>query len=343
MTAYCMQECGKGELVELPLPQPGAGEVRIRTAFCGICGSDLHAYGGHHARRALPLIPGHETCGTIDARGDGVTAPELGTPVVVLPERGCGECEACHSGWPNLCASKTLLGTSKWPGGFAGYFCAPVDSLFELPAGVPIRLGALVEPLAVAVHAVRQAGFCKGQSMALIGAGGIGSLVLAVCRLKGASRAIVCDLKEFNLTEARRHGADIVLNTRKVEAPEQFEAAGITMVDTVFIAASDHDLINQSFRITRPRGVILLLGQFNRPGVVDIDKSRLKEHRIIGSFTYTSDDFAEAITLIAAHPEVFLPIISTEISLGQVDRTVRAMIAGTVDAVKIVAKIHEQT
>lgn len=335
-----MQESGIGRIETAPVPQPGAGEVRIRTAYTGICGSDLHAYKGTHVRRKLPLVPGHETCGVIDAVDEGVLELACNSRVTVLPELGCGSCDACRSGWSNVCTSKTLLGTAKWPGAFAEYFCAPAANVIELPAGMSLRLAALTEPVAVAVHAIRQAGFSKGQSMLLFGAGGIGSVILALCKIIGAGHTTVCDLKEFNLSAARAQGADLLLNTSDISAPDQLEKLDSPPVDTVFIAASHHDLLNQSFKVARPHGVIVLVGQFNKPGVVDIDKSRIKEQTIVGSFTYTIDDFREAIRVLNAHPDEFEPLISKEITLEQVDDTVKAMMAGSIDAIKVIASLE---
>lgn len=343
MKTYWMQESGKGGLVDTPVPQPGTGEVRIRTAFTGICGSDLHAYKGIHVRRKLPLIPGHETCGVVEAVGQGVIGLSPGSRVTVLPEIGCRRCYACEHGWPNVCTAKTLLGTEKWPGGFAEYFCAPAANVIELPTDMPLKLAALAEPVAVAVHAIRQAGFSKGQSMLLFGAGGIGSVILTLCKILGAGRTTVCDLKDFNLSVARTQGADLLLNTSEVAAPDQLEKLDLAMADTVFVAASHHDLVNQSFKVARPHGVIVLVGQFNKPGVIDVDKSRLKEQHIVGSFTYTINDFREAVRVLHAHSEVFAPLISREITLEQVDDTVKAMIAGKIDAIKIVTNINEES
>lgn len=337
MKAYQMEEAGKGRIIELPLPAPGAREARIRTAYSGICGSDLHAYHGLHIRRRLPLVPGHETSGIVDAVGPGVSPSILGARVTVLPERGCGRCEACRRGWANVCASKTLLGTQNWPGAFAEFFCAPIENIVELPPDMPLALATLVEPVAVAVHAIRLAGFSEGDSMLLFGAGAIGSLILTVCGIIGARYSIVCDIRDFSLGVAKAQGADLVLQTSRLAASEQLEALGAPSVDTVFIAASDHDLINQSFGLVRPHGAVVLVGQFNKPGVIDIDKSRLKEQRILGSFTYTAEDFTEAVELLANFPDAFTPLISTEITLDEVDATIQTMIAGQIDAIKIIA------
>lgn len=336
-----MRESGMGQVEHAPVPQPATGEVRIRTAFTGICGSDLHAYKGTHVRRKLPLVPGHETSGVIDSIGEGVEGLSLGSHVTVVPELGCGNCYACGNGWPNVCSAKTLLGTARWPGAFAEYFCAPAVNVLELPEGMSLKLAALAEPVAVAVHSIRQARFSKGQSMVLFGAGGIGSVILALCKIFGAGHTTVCDLKDYNLGVATLQGADVVLNTSHTTAPEQFEKLGLPMADVVFIAASHHDLINQSFKLAQPHGVIVLVGQFNKPGVIDIDKSRLKEQHIVGSFTYTVDDFREAIRVLHTHPEIFTPLISKEITLDQVDGTVNEMLAGRIDVIKVIANIHE--
>src|SRR6056297_1541076 len=168
MRAYVMESVRHGAVMFMPPPQPGHGEVRIRSRFAGICGSDIHAFLGHHVRRKLPLVPGHEASGIVDALGPGVIEPKPGSAVVVNPEIGCGHCDDCAAGLSNLCRRKVLLGTRPWPGAFAEYFCAPAENLFVLPDGVSLRSGALTEPVSVAVHALRKVEHRKGEPTLII-------------------------------------------------------------------------------------------------------------------------------------------------------------------------------
>ena len=341
MKAYLIQEPGKGAVVNSPRPEPGPGEALIRVRYSGICGSDLHAYEGRHIRRKPPLVPGHEASGTVEAVGPGVTSLAPGNAVTVLPERGCGVCESCNRGWTNLCTAKTLLGTAVWPGAFAEYITAPQSHILKLPDGLSLRLGALAEPMAVAVHAMRQANFTAGQDILLFGAGGIGSLLLALARIRGAKHVTACDLKPFNLKITEKLGADLTIDTSGEDAGTALRRLGdFAPVDAAYIAASHHDLINQSFGLVKPKGTVVLVGQFNKPGVIDIDKARLKEQAIASSFTYTREDFEEALETLSRHGGAFESAISEEISLEETDACLRDMILARRDTVKTLINLR---
>lgn len=341
MRAYMIQEAGQGSVISLPRPEPGPGEALIRVRYSGICGSDLHAYEGRHIRRKPPLVPGHEASGEVEALGPNVTDLLPGEAVAVLPERGCGACDSCGKGWTNLCTSKTLLGTAVWPGAFAEYIIAPRSHILKLPASLSIKLGALAEPMAVAVHALRQARFSPGQDILIFGAGGIGSLILVLARIQGAGRIIACDLKPFNLEMAEKLGANLAVNTSEQDAGTILrQRDDFAMVDAAYVAASYHDLINQSFALVKPRGTVVLVGQFNKPGVIDIDKARLKEQAIASSFTYTRDDFEEGLRVLSRHGDAFEPVISAEISLEETDACLRGLIRAERDAVKILINLN---
>lgn len=336
MQAHRITAPRKGVVVNEVKPVPGPDEVLIRVCYSGICGSDLHAYEGRHARRKIPLVSGHELCGEVEDAGRNVSGFAPGAPVTVLPERACGACDMCARGRTNLCPSKVLMGTAAWPGGFAEYVCAPASHVLALPESMPLKLGALAEPVAVAVHASRQAGVREGDNILVMGAGGIGSLILAVNKLRGVGLTVVTDLKEFNLGKARDLRADLALNTTQKSAPELLAGyPDLPRADVAFIAASHYDLINQCFSLVRRGGVIALVGQFNTPGVIDIEKGRVQEQTVVSSTCYLRDDFEEAIRLLAAHPETFLPLITREISLAEVEPTLLAMAEGKLDVVKV--------
>ena len=338
MKAYMIQATRSGAVLDMPNPVPLPGEALIRVCYSGICGSDLHAYEGRHIRRKPPLIPGHESSGVVEAVGSKEHDHLLGARVTILPEQGCGQCCRCRRGWTNLCTEKRLLGTARWPGGFAEYVTAPTEQLFILPAEVPLRTGALAEPLAVAVHALRQASLQPGQNLIIFGMGCIGSLILALARLYGAHHITACDVKPFNLQHAsEKLGATLTLNTSEVQADVQLASmTDLPEIDLGIVAASWHELINQSFTIIRPHGFIGLVGQFNRPGVIDIDKARIKEQTLVSSFTYTRGDFQEAVTLLEQDPELFASVITCEIGLSDVDHCLQSMIAGSINVVKAI-------
>lgn len=344
MKAYKMMTAGKGEVVDIPKPEPRKGEVRIRTAWAGICGSDLHAYHGHHVRRVLPLVPGHEISGWIDAMGPdaGDLAPDLvhGTPVVIYPEQGCGACDVCARGWTNLCASKSLLGTEKWPGGFAQYICAPAGNVVALPDGIDMRLGALAEPVAVAIHAMNRATLKKGDSILIFGFGCIGAVMAVVARHFGCEHITVCDIVESKLEVALALGADAAINSATAPVKDQMRARGLPDPDMVFIAASPSSLVGESFAIAKPRGTIVLVGQFNKPGVIDIDKSRIKEQTIVGSFTYGIEDIRAAVSFLGDASAELLRTVTEEITLDDAEKTIDALSSMRKEAVKILIRTN---
>lgn len=341
MRAYVMKGVQHGAVRRMPKPLPGHGEVRIRSRFAGICGSDVHAYVGHHVRRRLPLAPGHEVSGTVDALGPGVIGPEPGTPVVVNPEIGCGHCADCAAGWSNLCRDKVLMGTRPWPGAFAEYFCAPSDNLFVLPDGISLRAAALTEPVSVAVHALRKVETRKCEPALVIGAGGIGSTLLVAAKLMGWNHVTVSDVVASKLEVASALGADAVVDVAGANLSEELSRKGLPAPGVIFVAASGPTLIDSCIAAARSRAAIVLLGQFSEAGIIDIDKGRIREQTIVGSFTYTRRDFADAVALISENAEIFSPLISRVVSLDTVDHVIREMAAGHSRATKVMIDLGE--
>ncbi len=341
MKAFEISAPHEGRVVTLPIPEVGPGEVLVRMHYAGICGSDLHTYEGRHARRKPPLITGHEGSGIIEKIGEGVEGLHEGQPCVILAEQSCGTCRWCKEGHTNLCASKMLLGTKPWPGTFSEYVKAPAANILPLPDGLSLRLAAITEPTAICMHVLRQASWQAGQSALIFGAGGIGSILLSACRVRGMSRAVVADPKQFNVDLAKKLGATVAINNGGEDEglPALIEACGEEGVDVSFIAASPTSIVNQSFRLTRKRGTVTLVGQFNVPGVVDIDKCRLKEQVIVSSAAANRRDFVEALDILSKHPEAFLPIITSEVTLEETDNFLRAMINNTVPVAKAIVRL----
>lgn len=320
-------------LADIPIPVPNENQVLIRVKRAGICGSDLHAFAGKHSRRIPPVVLGHEMSGEIEERGPGIEKSIVGKRATVIPEEGCGVCKYCLQGWTNLCSCKKLLGSNEWSGAFSEFIIAPVGLVLPICNSINLSLGALAEPLAVTIHALKQAEFRPDSNIVIFGAGSIGQLIIRVARLKGAKNIVVFDLKDFNLEIARRGGATAfnngVLSPIKLLNDYNWE------FDFTFIAASYHDLINQSFLLTEKRGRIVLVGQFNKPGVIDVDKARLKEQIIRSSFTAVKSDYVEAIRLLESYPNVFSDLITHRVKLEDGIGIFKAFHENTINAVKV--------
>ena len=179
MRAACADRPDHLELRDLPIPEPAAGELRVRLEACGICGSDLHFRSGG----MLPPghTPGHEMAGRVDALGEGTSGPAVGTRVAIEPMRSCGSCRECLAGRNSACRQFQLNGLHL-PGGFADYVVVPAAAAFAVIEEASPAVAALAEPLAVAVHALRRGGFEAGQRVLVLGCGAVGLTTLIAAR-----------------------------------------------------------------------------------------------------------------------------------------------------------------
>ena len=212
MKALLLTAPGRLELADLEVPDVGPGEVRVRVSACGICGSDVHGYTGSTGRRIPPLVMGHEAAGTVDAVGSGVGDLAPGRRVVLDSTVFCGRCEHCLAGAENLCTQREVLGVScgtyRRHGCFAEFVTVPRRIVYPIPDSLDFVSAALLEPLTIALHAVRLGGAGPGtRSAVVVGAGTIGLAVVAALAAKGVARIAAIDLDPGRLAAARKLGA----------------------------------------------------------------------------------------------------------------------------------------
>lgn len=200
---------GKGrplEVVELPDPAPGPGELLVRVEACGVCGSDLHLSDAYD----LPgLVLGHELSGTVVARGAGVEGWDEGDALAALSVATCGRCAACLSGQVRKCARAAMIGVER-PGGYAEYLTLPAHDAVPLPDGFDLSLGALIEPLSVALHAIERGAVGHGDDVLVLGAGPVGLAVVAWLHHLGVRSVVASDPSEARRGLAERFGAAVV-------------------------------------------------------------------------------------------------------------------------------------
>ena len=281
------------------MPKVGAGDVLIKTARAGVCGSDIHLYKGTHPFRNPPAVLGHEISGEVIETGADVKDIKVGDRVTVEPQIGCGECAFCKSGHINLCKSKIVPGTPAWGGTFAEYFVAPEKTVYKLADHVSFDRGALTEPLAVAVQAVNNAAGAGNDAVAILGSGTIGLLTLAVCVKKGYKKIFCTDTAPFNREMALKLGATAVFDplNEDVEAKSK-EATGGEGVDVCVIAAGAPGIVDQASTITKKLGTVILVAMITRPIEVYTYSFVFNEQKLIGSMTYTTEAFREAMEMI---------------------------------------------
>ena len=323
-----------------PVPLPGPGQVRIRAAYVGICGSDVHGWLGITGRRTPPMVMGHEFSGTISAIGEGVTGWELGTPVTVHPMFSCGQCDYCAQGLTNLCDDRKLMGTMTYDGAFMDEFCVPVANLCRLPQNVSLEVGSLIEPFAVAYRGIQHAGGVAGKTVLICGAGTIGLMALKVCKLLGAGKIIVVDLSDDRLALAKQHGADMIINGKE-DIDAVLTHAGLrNAIDVAVEAVGVTPTAQQTVELVKTRGTIVWIGN-NAPTVtVNMQSIVTRELTICGSYIYTDADYRACIRLLSERPQDFTGIISQIIPVEEAQDAFEELSQGATGKIKVLVDMR---
>lgn len=282
------------------LPQsPGEGEVLIKVAYCGICGTDVHLYHGKMDHRVtFPQVLGHEMSGEILEVGSGVEGFAGGDRVVVRPLAHCGSCPACEAGHLHICQNLKFLGIDT-PGAFQARWTVPAHTLHRLPPSVSLEHGALIEPLAVACHDVRLGKVTEGENVVVIGGGPIGVLNALVAQGRGA-RALVSEVNDYRRGFAADLGLDVV-DPRETDlvahVEEATDGAGADVVFEVSGSAAGAEVMTD---LARTRGRIVVVAIFADAPKVNLFRCFWRELRIIGVRVYEPQDYEEAISLAAS-------------------------------------------
>lgn len=343
MKAMLLKAPYEFELIEIPKPEPKAGEVRVKVLSTGICGSEMEAYYGRHTGRKAPVITGHEVCGVVDCLGEGVENLTVGTRVVAIPQQACGQCEWCLSGQHNMCENRLMLGFTNWPGSFAEYFVIPAELLLPIADNVTPQVGALMEPLAVAVHAVRRLGIKPGDSVAVYGSGAIGLMTILVARAAGAENVVAMDLFDFNLDMARRLGATHVHNTRMGSSvPLLREITGGRGIGNAIMACGAPHLVDEAVGALAGQGNIVLFAMFAEKVPLDLQRFKSRELRMVGSITYTEEDFAQAVALAEKYNDDLAQLVTHRFPLEKMPEAFAMAAARSEDMVRVIFDVAEE-
>jgi L-iditol 2-dehydrogenase len=344
MKALLLSEYGRLEMVEVPMPRPGPEEVLIRVEACGICGSDVHGFDGSTGRRIPPIIMGHEAAGTITAVGAGVHGYHEGARVTFDSTIYCGKCEYCQRGEMNLCENRQILGVStpdfRRPGAFAGYVVVPERVLYHLPDTVGFNEAAMVEPLAVAVHAVAVSEIEKGWTAMVVGAGMIGLLVLQVLKDAGCSSVIVSDIDDTRLKLALELGATVVLNAKTVDvAAEVLKHTNGAGVDVALEAVGSTQTIRTAIDSVRKGGTVTLIGNVSPTAEIPLQAVVSRQLRLQGSAA-SSGEYPQCIEMLARGAIQVKPLITAVAPLEEGARWFERLHAREPNLMKIVLAPH---
>lgn len=310
MLQQVMTEPGKIEFRDIPVPEPGEGQVLIKIMEIGVCGSDIHVYHGEHPFTSYPVTQGHEVSGIIEKLGAGVDDLKVGQKVTIQPQVVCGECWPCRNGKYNLCESLKVMGFQT-TGVASEYFAVDAGKVTPLPDEMSLEEGAMIEPLAVAVHAVRRAGDVCGKDICVLGAGPIGILVAQAAKGLGAGRVMVTDVSDLRLEKARECGADMVVNTRERDFGEAFlEFFGPDKANVIYDCAGNDITMGQAIKYARKGSAIILVAVFAKMANVDLAVLNDHELDLNTSMMYRSEDYEKAIELAGTGKVQLLPLLS---------------------------------
>lgn len=288
------------ELRRVEIPSVERDEVLIRVTRTGICGTDLHIFNGHYAADRLPLVPGHEFCGTIAVTGQDVHHLQAGQSCVADINIGCGTCYWCRRNEVLNCPSMTQVGIGR-DGAFAEYVAVPARLVIPVPEDMPPELQALVEPVACVVRAARKARVGFGQSAVVLGAGPIGNLHVQMLRLCGAAPIIAADLNEDRCRMALEVGADAAISDPGRLKAEVLARTGGRGADLVIESVGSPRLYALAFDLIRKGGHVAFFG-ITGPGEampLDILRTVLEENSLKGSVAGMGEDMHDALTLLA--------------------------------------------
>ena len=332
---------GKIDFQERALPSLSEKDVIIQVKAAAICGSDLHIFKGKHPSAPLPAAVGHELAGQVLEVGKAVTRIAEGDLVTVEPVIACGKCESCQRGQYHLCAEISFQ-YRQGQGGFAPFFVVNENRVFKLPAGMTCAEGALVEPLSVALHAVKKSGIRLAHSCAIFGAGAIGLLVLMLAQRVTGGRIWVADIHPLRLQKALELGAWRAINNRLEDAVQVIlDETGKLGVDHSFEAVGLEMTLIQALQAVKKGGAATLLGIFENPQVnIPANLIVQREITLRGSQGYNWD-FQDSLTLLENAALDLKPLITHRLPLEKLQEGFEILLDPALGAVKVLIQFPD--
>jgi (R,R)-butanediol dehydrogenase/meso-butanediol dehydrogenase/diacetyl reductase len=305
-------------------PVPAAGQVVLQVARCGICGSDLHATQFGSVKPGTVL--GHEFAGSIAAIGSDVSHDwKIGDRVTALPFAACMQCEFCADGLHGLCATNRYVGISELPGGYAEFVAVRGDMLQRLPDGVGLDLGAMVEPLAVAYHAVERGQLRRGMNVLILGAGPIGVAAALFARLAGARTVAVSEFSADRRRRALELLATHVIDPGSEDVGARFHQIAGDRPDLVIECVGVPGVLQQALELVRPRGRVVIAGVCFEIDTITQMTGMMKEAELVFSQCYTPRDFEAVIDAIARGDADPRPMLTETIGFADLPERFEAL------------------
>ncbi len=330
------------KIEEIPYPVPGPGEVVVRLAACGICGSDVHFLEGMPVPGGLPITLGHEPAGTVELIGDGVRGWKPGDRVAVHIGAACGSCRVCVSGHANCCPQLKTAGLHI-DGGFAEAIRVPSGTLVRVPDGVSlVAAGVATDCVATPYHALKcRAGLRRGERVAVIGCGGLGNHAVRLARVLGAEQIVAVDVSAIALDRAARAGATECIDASNADAASAIRDA-TDGADVVIECVGAPETLAAGARALRPGGRLIAVGVGMMPPGLDLPVAMFAFHElaVLGSFGSHPEDLQEILRLEAAGAIDIESSISHRLRLDQVGEGLEMLRTKRGDPQRIVVEMQ---
>lgn len=312
---------------DVPVPDPGTGEVRIRTKVVGVCGSDLEVFSGRYKQSEPPMILGHEGGGVVHAVGEGVTGVKEGDRVIAECMIYCGVCEYCRKGYYGICENISVLGMMGAQGEYAEFFIVPERNCHKLPDSISWPEAGLIDTLAGPVYAMEKLNLPLQASVAVFGPGPAGLFFCRLSKLRGADKVFLVGTREHRLEFGPRYGADRVINVNEEDPAEIIRReTGNRGADIVIEAAGSQKALNDCLKAAGKAGVLLVYGVFGAGAIpVDVQPVQMNELQVIGTATVY---YPPAIKLIESGKVPVEGLISHRFSL---EEAVHAFSSGLIE------------
>ncbi len=300
MKQAVMTEPGVIEFRNVEKPSTGDNEVLMQTMRIGVCGSDIHVYHGLHPYTPFPVVQGHEVGGIVAAVGRNVQGLQPGDKITFLPQVTCGECYPCTHGMYHICESLKVMGFQT--GGAAQeYFVLPAENVIKLPDTFSLDEAAVIEPIAVCVHAIVRGGGAQGKRVLVLGAGAIGNLMAQVARASGASAVMITDVSDYKLEQAQECGIEFAVNSSTQDLGQAIlEHFGPEKADLILECVGVEPTITDAVANARKGTTIVVVGVFGKKPQVDLGLVQDRELSLVGTLMYQRNDYERAVELVAA-------------------------------------------
>lgn len=298
MKQAVMTEPGKIVFRDVDRPVPAAHEIVMQTQRIGVCGSDIHVFHGLHPYTGYPVVQGHEIAGIVAEVGSDVADFAVGDRITIIPQVTCGECYPCRHGMYHICESLKVMGFQT--GGAAQkFFALPAANVIKLPDSISLDHGAMIEPIAVGVHAVSRDGAVAGKRVVVLGAGTIGNLTAQAAGALGAKAVMITDVSDYKLQKAAACGIEFPINTAKERLDQAIARDfGPDGADLILECVGIQATVTQAINYARKGSAIVIVGVFGKKPEVDIGLVQDRELRILGSLMYQKADYECAIDLV---------------------------------------------